>query len=819
MKKLFILIFVLIGIGINVSAQKKSREELKGDKYTFSYSFDKAILSYKHAKHLSLQGQRRLADGYHKMDQNSMAEEIYAEIINTHEGILPEDYYNYAMILKTNGKYDESGSWMVKFNELKPNDLRTKDYIAHNQELTSLLKDAGKFKIGHLKINSDALDFGTAYYKNKIVFASSRATTGSGIRKYTWTRQPFWEMYVSAIEGNQLQSPEPFGNGLNGKLNVGPASFSNDGTFMAFTKNFYRDRSKDGVVELQIYFSSQKDGKWSKPVPFNFNNKSYSVGQPCLTSDGNTMYFTSDVAGGYGEADIYRVTRDKTGEWGKPENLGDKINTEGYEMFPFYEEKTNTLFFSSNGRFGLGGLDIFSCTLNGSEVGRVYNAGFPLNTQYNDYAVIVNNDLSTGYFSSDRNGGSGGDDIYFLEMVDPDVLFSVKAPGIIPVQRRVKETFPLRNYLFFDIGSTEIPDRYILLRKDQVKDFKEDQLEGLTPKELTGRSKRQMTVYYNLLSILGDRMGKNPTTIIRLTGASMNGSKVGIKMAESVKNYLVNIFGIDASRITVEGRIKPRIPSEQPGGTKELALLREGDNRVSIWSESPELTMEFLSGPDAPLKPVEITSSESVPFDSNVIFNVRGANEAFSSWSLEVADEKGQKKYFGPYMQETESIPGESILGARAEGDYKAFMIGHTKFGKVVKKEAVSHIVLGTSPKTEDILRFSVIFEFNDSRSIMIYKKFLTDIVTPKIPKGGTVVIHGHTDIIGEEIHNLELSLARANEVKGIIEKALSSTGRSDVRFEVAGLGEDKNLAPFDNKYPEERFYNRTVVIDIIPAN
>ena len=222
------------------------------------------------------------------------------------------------------------------------------------------------------------------------------------------------------MDGDQLQNPKPFGNGLNGKLNDGPASFNKDGTYMAFTRNNYHDRSKDGVVELQIYFSSQKDGKWSKPVSFNFNNKNYSVGQPCLTSDGNAMYFTSDVAGGYGGADIYRVTRDEKGEWGKPENLGEKINTEGCEMFPFFEEKSNTLFFSSDGRFGLGGLDIFSCTLSGSEVGRVYNAGFPLNTQYNDYALIVNNTISKGYFSSDRKGGSGGDDIYFLEMAEPD---------------------------------------------------------------------------------------------------------------------------------------------------------------------------------------------------------------------------------------------------------------------------------------------------------------------------------------------------------------------------------------------------------------
>jgi outer membrane protein OmpA-like peptidoglycan-associated protein len=129
------------------------------------------------------------------------------------------------------------------------------------------------------------------------------------------------------------------------------------------------------------------------------------------------MYFTSDMPGGYGGADIYRITKDEKGTWGKPENLGDKINTEGDEMFPFLEENNGVLFFSSNGRFGLGGLDIFICAVNGSKYGHLVNAGFPLNTQYDDFAVIVNDSMNKGYFSSNRIGGSGGDDIYSFDLL------------------------------------------------------------------------------------------------------------------------------------------------------------------------------------------------------------------------------------------------------------------------------------------------------------------------------------------------------------------------------------------------------------------
>ncbi len=817
MKNLFITTIVFIGIGINAFAQEKSAKELEGDKYSFVYSFDKAIDSYTQAKHLTIEGQRNLAVGYYNLNENVKSEEVYLNLISESEGIIPEDYYNYAMVLKANGKYDEANKWMDKFKELKPDDLRAKDYAANKNGFSNLLKENNKYKIEHLDVNSEALDFGTSYYQDKIVFASSRNSKMCA-RKYNWTRKPFWNMYISEVDGGQLKTPEIFDKRLKGKFHDGPASFSNNGTLIAFTRNNKKDKSKDKIVELQIYFSNYNDGKWSKPEPFVLNDKGYSVGHPYLTADGNTMYFTSDMPGGYGGADLYRITKAGSGDWGTPQNLGNLINTEGDEMFPFLEENNMILFFSSNGRFGLGGLDIFSSAVNVSEFGQVFNAGSPLNTQYNDYAFITNNSSGKGYFSTDRPGGSGGDDIYSVVFAEElDVRFSVYSPGNIPIQRRVRETFPVRNYVFFDIGSSEIPDRYVLLAKDQVKDFKEDQLEVFAPKQLSGRSKRQLTVYYNVLNILGDRMGKNPQTVVNLSGSSMESEEDGMAMAESVKKYLVDVFAINASRITTESRVKPRIPSEQPGGTKELVLLREGDRRVTIWSESPSLMMEFQSGPDAPLKPVEIVTVQEAPLDSYVSFNVDGADEVLSSWSLEIADETGKIQKFGPFTEENASIPGKSILGIRSLGDFNATMVGRTKSGKTIKKEAPVHIVLWTPDEREEGMRFSIIFEFNDSEAIKIYEKYLTEIVTPKIPKNGTVIIHGHTDIIGEEAHNKELSQARANEVKGIFENALSKAGRTDAKLEVYGFGEDDGLSPFENNLPEERFYNRTVIIDIIP--
>ena len=402
-------------------------------------------------------------------------------------------------------------------------------------------------------------------------------------------------------------------------------------------------------------------------------------------------------------------------------------------------------------------------------------------------------------------------------IADPDVRFYVNSPRNAAVERRVRETFPLRNYVFFDLGSTEIPDRYVMLSRDQVKDFKEDQLEVFAPKKLSGRSSRQMVVYYNVLNIIGDRLGKNPAATITLVGSSEKGPEDGKAMAESIKEYLGNVFRIDGSRITVEGRNKPILPSEQPNSGSDLTLLREGDRRVSIESNSPAMLMEFQSGPNAQLRPVEIGISQEAPMDSYVSFNAEGAEKAFSSWSLEIRDDKNKLQKFGPFTRDQVNMPGKTIMGTRPQGDYKVTMVGQTKSGTTVRKDANVNMVLWTPAKNEEGMRFSVIYEFDESKAISIYEKYLTEIVVPKIPVGGTVMIHGHTDIIGDEAYNQKLSLARANDVRGILAAGLAKAGRSDVKLEVQGSGEDQTLSPFENLYPEERFYNRTVIIDIIP--
>ncbi|TXT33886.1 MAG: OmpA/MotB domain-containing protein [Chitinophagaceae bacterium] len=399
---------------------------------------------------------------------------------------------------------------------------------------------------------------------------------------------------------------------------------------------------------------------------------------------------------------------------------------------------------------------------------------------------------------------------------EKEVQFSVRAPKFVPNNRNVKETFPIRKEIFFDMGSSEIPGRYVQLNKNKAASFTEQALQEQQPDNLnSGRAARQMHVYHNILNILGDRMRSNPGSTIVLTGASSNNPEEGKLMADNVKNYLVNNFLIDGSRIGTEGRDKPLVPSEQPGGTKELELLRIGDRRVDITSNSPEMILQ-VGGANSPfLKPVQIAAVYENPLDSHVIFTVERGNELLKSWNVEVTDEKGAVQYYGPYTQDQATVPGKTILGNQTMGNYKIVMKGKTKTDLDVKKES-SVSLMKAEDATQEGLRYSIMFDFNQSKTLEDYEQFLTNIVAPLIKDNATVIVHGHTDIIGDDKYNLKLSGERAKVAQKILERALSQQGKKGVKYETYGFGEDETMSPFDNNLPEERFYNRTVIIDII---
>jgi len=277
-------------------------------------------------------------------------------------------------------------------------------------------------------------------------------------------------------------------------------------------------------------------------------------------------------------------------------------------------------------------------------------------------------------------------------------------------------------------------------------------------------------------------------------------------MAESVKRYLTSVFGIDGARIRTVGQEQPAIPSVQKGATRELELVRPEDRRVEITSTVPEL-----------LDPVQIISLQEDPLDSDVLLSVEGAEDLLSSWTLEATGDDGKVRRFGPYIHSQERVSGRTILGDRLQGQYTLTLLAETKGGATVRQDEKIRLVRADEMEENTGWRFSILFEFDQSKTVATYRRFLTNEVAPLIPAGGSVIIHGHTDIVGEEGYNLRLSRERAQETMEILQAALLKAGKRNVRFDTYGFGEDVRRAPFENTLPEERFYNRTVIIDIVP--
>jgi outer membrane protein OmpA-like peptidoglycan-associated protein/tetratricopeptide (TPR) repeat protein len=407
-------------LSFSTHAQKSDKEAL-ADKYYDQFSYVKAINQYESLRNISIQGLRNLALAYRRTNQLEKSRQTFEKFMDNIE-VTSEDIFDYATILRMNGNYDESLKWLDKFIRAKPDDNRAKIFARSSIIIPQLLKDEGRYKITHLGINTNDQEFGAAYYMNNVVFASTREGVNIIKRIYNWNERPFLNLYISELNDDmELRRPKQFRKQLNKKLHEGPAAFTSDGLFMALTRNNYEEKSSDRSIKFEIYFYKRNQkGDWELKQPFKLNNKEYNVGHAWLSSDGTIMYFSSDMPGGYGGSDIYRITRTSDNNWGDAINLGPSINTESDEMFPFYHEQMGVLFFSSNGHIGLGGLDIyFSPDMGSGKFQQVTNAGTPLNTRFDDFSLIIDENMKRGYFSSNREGGKGDDDIYALDLIKP----------------------------------------------------------------------------------------------------------------------------------------------------------------------------------------------------------------------------------------------------------------------------------------------------------------------------------------------------------------------------------------------------------------
>jgi outer membrane protein OmpA-like peptidoglycan-associated protein len=353
---------------------------------------------------------KRLADTYFNMFNTTEAARWYAKATEKPQDA--ETYYRYAQMLKSNGKYEESNKIMQKFVALSPNDLRAKTFKENPNYVPQLLDKRKMYDVKSLDISSDKSDFGAVLYDNQLYFTSAR----NGSRKeYGWNKEPFLDIYKADYNIDGTITNANTVSELNSKYHDGPVTISNDGTIVYFSSDSFKESTfeKDKKNNLKLsrnnlYVSTKDNGKWGKIISLPFNSKEYSTSNPSLSRDGKTLYFSSDMPGGIGGVDIWKVAVNSAdNSYGNPENLGAKINTEGNESFPFIADDNATLYFASSGKPGLGGLDIFQIDLSkGTEA---INIGKPVNTEKDDFGFTFNKTKNIGFFASNRNGN---DDIF-----------------------------------------------------------------------------------------------------------------------------------------------------------------------------------------------------------------------------------------------------------------------------------------------------------------------------------------------------------------------------------------------------------------------
>lgn len=414
--------------------------------------------------------QSRLAFAYQQVGDAPKAERFYREALNSNTSPDPQLVLQYAQALSANGKFQEGQQQYERYLQLKDKQPTSQPTAMP----TGPAAGPVRYRLEYLDLNTTGEEFSPAFYQEGLVYVAGKKgganieTTGKGggagyldlfyvpnrndlkaasiinadgsVTKVTaepirterrvgsdyYSRPtandsrtvPNFNASINIAEGlgydaSPVNPVKRFSQTLNTKYHEGPATFYRDGSRIIFTRNNYNNgqsgKSAEGVNKLKLYTARQQNGSWVDVQELPFNNDEYSVGHPTISRDGQFLYFASDMPGGYGGTDIY-MSRFQNGQWSRPLNLGETINTKGNELFPFVDDAGN-LYYSTDGRKGLGGLDIFVATMSGpSTVQSVERLDAPINSPQDDFGLITDPSRRGGYFSSNRLDGS--DDIY-----------------------------------------------------------------------------------------------------------------------------------------------------------------------------------------------------------------------------------------------------------------------------------------------------------------------------------------------------------------------------------------------------------------------
>jgi len=408
--KIIVVLFLLISL--NVTAQMKQRV---ADDFYAKEEYSKCVEMYDELASKAIEGHKKgreenilkAAECHFHLFQMKESIHYYKELYLRNK-LNEHDRMHYIDALRFMEEYSTSSMLARESHTLFPENKFFKRLVEHENDFSKLFSDSSFYKVYEASINSGKGDFSPTYFSSSLVFTSKAENAGFLTQKYGWDDQYYLNILQSEFgEDSVLMSPRMLKNNFLSKAHDGPVSFNENNSEMIITKNTVGKNKGKEVIVLSLYFAYFKDGEWGELIPFPYNNDSYNVGHGVLSHDGQLLYFVSDMPGGYGETDIY-VSKRNGDSWTEPKNLGETINTERKEMFPFVHD--GMIYFASNGHFGLGGLDIFEMNLNGSQP---KNIGYPVNTSKDDFGLIYDHSQLNGFLSSNR--GDHIDRIYHVE--------------------------------------------------------------------------------------------------------------------------------------------------------------------------------------------------------------------------------------------------------------------------------------------------------------------------------------------------------------------------------------------------------------------
>ncbi|RED21906.1 WD40 repeat protein [Flavobacterium cutihirudinis] len=410
-----VLLFFFI---FKITAQTKQINQAH-KKYE-DYAYADAIIAYKSViKKDTINEEiiQRLGNSYYFTGDLRNALKQYDHLFAINKNQESEYLYRYAQCLKSLGNYNKADQVLDIFNKKETSQNRAALIRKEKNYLSDIKYNSGRFEIADAGVNSAFSDYGGTVYDNKLVFTSARDTGGIYKSHFKWTNKSFSKLYTAELmPDGSIGKLRLFRKNDNAKFNESSPIFTKDGRTMYFTRNNFTDGKRGEndkkVTLLKLYKAELINGEWENIKELPFNSNQYSTAHPALSVDEKTLYFASDMPGSYGQSDLYKVTINTDGSFGTPENLGLDINTEGKETFPFVSGD-NEMYFSSDGRPGLGGLDVYVAKIN--EKGgfdEIQNVGYPINSKHDDFAFTIDSRNRNGFFSSDRENAHGLDDIY-----------------------------------------------------------------------------------------------------------------------------------------------------------------------------------------------------------------------------------------------------------------------------------------------------------------------------------------------------------------------------------------------------------------------